>query len=154
MLNETEPGWSILETGSGWATLSATLARHQPQVTLLDWSNEVVNSGLALLNECDLGGTGICADLFASLPFSNNSFDCVWRLRVRRGFPPIRTSAHPQIVARVAKKKEYLSSRIVCRLPIVSANGTWNATTLGSSAMSTLTVSTRNLCNGGISRYP
>lgn len=86
IMSETRPGWRVLETGSGWASLSATLALNERRVTAMDWSSEIVAKGLALFESCSVDGEGVCADLFASLPFANNSYDCVWSSGVLEHF--------------------------------------------------------------------
>lgn len=86
ILAETAPGWSILETGSGWASLTATLALNGRQVTAMDWSGEIVAKGLTLFDSCQVDGGGVCADLFAALPFADDSYDCVWSSGVLEHF--------------------------------------------------------------------
>lgn len=87
LLYETQDSWCVLETGSGWGSLSATLALRGRRITLMDWNSEIVNQGMRLLRACDVFGTGVGADLYASLPFADKSFDCVWSSGVLEHFP-------------------------------------------------------------------
>lgn len=104
VLDVTQPGWRILETGSGWGTLSAALTQRERKVTLLDWSHEIVTHGQHLFHVCGLEGSGVCADLFSNLPFATNSFDCVWSSGVLEHFKPSEQLAILRESARVARR--------------------------------------------------
>lgn len=130
LLNETMPGWKVLETGSGWGTLSATLSHQQRQVILMDWSAAVVENGLQLLQESGVNGLGVCADLFSPLPFSTKSVDCVWSSGVLEHF---RHHEQVQILkesARVARRK--VISLVPNALSLPYRLGKWHMESRGS----------------------
>jgi hypothetical protein len=130
LLRETEPGWRVLETGSGWASLSATLAFNRRQATAMDWSSEIVARGLALFESCSVDGDGVCADLFAPLPFADKSYDCVWSSGVLEHFDrnnQIRILAES---ARVARRK--VISLIPNSLSLAYRLGKWQMERRGS----------------------
>ncbi len=105
IMAETEPGWQVLETGSGWGSLSAMLAHRGRQVTLMDWGSTIVAKGQDLLRLCDVSSPqGVCADLFAPLPFADNSFDCVWSSGVLEHFQLSEQLAILQESTRVARR--------------------------------------------------
>lgn len=109
VLAETQAGWHVLETGSGWGSLSATLALRGRLVTLMDWSPDILGRGMSLLHTCSVSGLGVCADLFAPLPFVDKSFDCVWSSGVLEHFRP-----HEQV--RILKESARISRHKVISL--------------------------------------
>ena len=111
ILSETEAGWHVLETGSGWGSLSATLAHYGRLVILMDWSQKIVDGGVSHLNACDVSGKGVCADLFVSLPFADKSFDCVWSSGVLEHF---RSEEQIRILRESARVARY---RVISLVP-------------------------------------
>ena len=105
IMTETEPGWQVLETGSGWASLSATLALNGRSVTAMDWSSEIIARSLLLFAACEVQGAGICADLFATLPFADDSYDCIWSSGVLEHFDNANQVRILGESARVAKRR-------------------------------------------------
>ena len=130
ILVETEPGWRVLETGSGWASLTATLALNGRLVAAMDWSSQIVAKGLALFESCQVGGEGVCADLFAALPFADNSYDCIWSSGVLEHFDRYNQVRILRESARVARRK--VISLIPNSLSLAYRLGKWQMERRGS----------------------
>jgi cyclopropane fatty-acyl-phospholipid synthase-like methyltransferase len=130
ILAETEAGWRVLETGSGWASLTATLALNGRLVTAMDWSREIVAKGLALFESCNVSGEGVCADLFAALPFADRSYDCIWSSGVLEHFDRQNQVRILSESARVARRK--VISLVPNSLALAYRLGKWQMERRGS----------------------
>ena len=64
---------STVEIGAGAGTISAVFARHGARVTVLDYSQEALDTSAALFRELDLGQESILSDALR-LPEPMNSF--------------------------------------------------------------------------------
>lgn len=78
LVAHTESGKAVLELGSGTGELSAGLAAKGRQVTLLDFSEESLSFSQRLFEELGLEGRFEKGDVLESLPFADDSFDCVF----------------------------------------------------------------------------
>jgi glycosyltransferase involved in cell wall biosynthesis/ubiquinone/menaquinone biosynthesis C-methylase UbiE len=78
LLEQTAPGQTLLELGSGTGELSAALALQGRKVVLLDFSPECLDFSRKLFNVLGQQARFSLADVLKGLPFLDRTFDCVW----------------------------------------------------------------------------
>lgn len=78
LLRWTAPGQRVVELGSGTAEMSANLAFHDRQVTLVDMSETNLDLGRQLFDRLSLKAETRVADIEKPLPFGDSEFDVVF----------------------------------------------------------------------------
>jgi ubiquinone/menaquinone biosynthesis C-methylase UbiE len=74
----TSPGQRVLEIGSGTGEISLHLARGGRLVTAMDLDVSTLAFTCRAARDLDVEFTTVAADATQPLPFSDNTFDCVW----------------------------------------------------------------------------
>src|SRR3989339_1774859 len=92
----------LLEAGSGTGEISAYFAKNGNEVYLLDKSKVALDLSKRIFSKYKLKGTFVKADLF-SIPFSDNTFDCVWNSGVLEHFSDEEIVCALKEMSRVSK---------------------------------------------------
>ena len=105
LLRETEGARSILDLGCGHGENSALLALQGRETTLLDWSEENLESCERLFHALGRQGTFVRGDMTQPLPFSPAKFDVIFSCGVFEYFSDDQVVGILKEAFRVAKKK-------------------------------------------------